>query len=184
MGTGFLYGQGGTSGSGDLKFLIEGTTATPTLPSDLISIRNFAFYYYTNLAITSLPSSVTSIGQNAFYYCTNLALTSLPSSVTSISQNAFCNCTKLIKLKCWCTWLGSASFKSCTGLTKIWIPSACATIAASVVNDSPFYGCTNVVIYTNASSKLAGWSTYWNYTGDSTQATVNYNITEAQFDAL
>ena len=59
------------------------------------TIRPYAFYSCTNLALTSLPSSITSIGTYAFSNCTSLALTSLPSSITSIGTYAFSNCTSL-----------------------------------------------------------------------------------------
>jgi len=174
----------GITSIGYYAFANYSNLALTSLPSGITGMGDYAFYHCTNLALTSLPSGITYIGVAAFNRCSNLALTSLPSGVTNIEYMAFYYCTNLVKLKCWCTSLGQEAFENCTGLTKIWIPSTCITISAYSATSSPFYGCTNVVIYTNASNKLAGWNTYWNYTGDSTQATVNYNITEAQFDAL
>ena len=63
-------GVGGDDGS--FKAVIERTAVNPTLPSDLTSIGENAFYKFTKLALTSLPDGVTSISDYAFYDCSNL----------------------------------------------------------------------------------------------------------------
>ena len=90
--------SGGGGDDGSFKGVIERTAVNPTLPSDLTSIGNYAFYSHTNLALTSLPGSLTSIGSNAFYNCTNLAEITFDGKPNSISAKAFISCTNLLTI--------------------------------------------------------------------------------------
>lgn len=133
---------------GSLKSIIERTATTPTLPSDLTKIGDYAFYNCSNLELASLPSGVTNIGSNAFYMCSKLALTSLPSGVTKIGvsafntcsklaltslpstltvieSNAFASCVKLVNITCTgrISTLGSGSFSRCSGLHSVEFPN-------------------------------------------------------------
>ena len=63
--------------------------------NNIHKIDDYAFYKYTNLALTSLPEGLTSIGNSAFFGCINLALTSLPEGVANIGDNAFEGCVSL-----------------------------------------------------------------------------------------
>ena len=83
----------------DLKKLIERTTATPNLPNDLTKIGEYAFYRYTNLALTELPSGLTSIGSNAFYSCTGLTTITFKGKPKTIASNAFRGCTNLTEIR-------------------------------------------------------------------------------------
>ena len=137
---------GGGGDDGSFKAVIERTAVNPTLPSDLTSIGQYAFFACTNLALTSLPAGVTSIGQYAFFNCIPIALTSLPAGVTSIGQYAFFNCTGLKKV----TFEGiptgkisSYTFKGCTNLTVINVPWA-----EGAVQNAP-WGATNATINYN-----------------------------------
>lgn len=196
--------------SGDLKGIVERTSTEIKLPEGVTKIGSFVFSGYTslvliklpngitsiegsafqgctNLALTSLPDGLTSIGYYAFQYCTNLALTSLPNGITSIGTSVFYGCTNLAltSLPEGISSIGQSAFYGCTNLKKIWIPKGCMKITASSAAYSTFYNCTNLTdIYTDATEKLSGWDTYWNYTGDSTQATVHYNVTKAEFEAM
>lgn len=116
---------GGGSGGDDesLKGIIERTATNPTLPSDLTSIGDYAFYRYTNLALPSLPSGITSIGNNAFYYCTNLKTITFEGTPTGT--------------------ISSSAFKSCTNLTTINVPWAEGAVA-----NAP-WGATNATINYN-----------------------------------
>ena len=108
-------------------------------------VRNYAFYYCKNLALTSLPESLTSIGSYAFYYCTSLALTSLPEGLTRISGNAFYSCTSLtsITFKGTPSSIMSSAFNGCTNLTDIKVPWAEGAVA-----NAP-WGATNATITYN-----------------------------------
>lgn len=161
--------------------------ALTSLPMGLTSIGNAGFQDCTSLALTSLPNTLTSIGGSAFWGCTNLALTSLPIGMTSIENGSFQNCTNLAltSLPDGITKIRNYAFQNCTGLKKLWIPQGCTTISASSVSSAPFNDCTNLTdIYTDAPSKQSGWGDYFNYTNTNTQATVHYNVTKAEFDAM
>ena len=105
----------------DFKAFIGRSTTNPTLPSDLTTIGEYAFYNYTKLALTSLPDGLTSIGSYAFYNCTNLALTSLPDGITSIGSYAFQKCSSLaltsLPDNVW--EIGGSAFQYCKGITSL-----------------------------------------------------------------
>ena len=96
----------------DFKAFIGRSTTNPTLPSDLTTIGEYAFYNYTKLALTSLPDGLTSIGSCAFQKCSSLALTSLPDNVLEIGVSAFRYCKSITSLSgnCRITTFGSAAF--------------------------------------------------------------------------
>lgn len=166
--------EGISGGGGDdtsFKDIIERTSKDPiTLPSDLATIGNYAFYNYTNLKISNLPAGVTAIGASAFYGCKNLALTSLPSGVTSISSDTFYNCISLAltSLPSGIKSLGRGAFGDCTGLTSLTFEGTPTTI-----NSYAFSNCTNIatinVPWAEGTVKNAPWG--------ATNATINYNYT-------
>ena len=88
----------GGSDDGSFKDVIERTAVNPTLPSDLTSIGENAFYKFTNLALTSLPDGVTSIGAYAFRDCTKLTKLTFKGKPSSITSNAFNGCTNLLTI--------------------------------------------------------------------------------------
>ena len=106
-------------------------------------VRDYAFYYCKNLALTSLPESLTSIGNYAFYYCTSLALTSLPEGLTRISGNAFYSCTSLAltSLPEGLTRMGNSAFSGCTNLALTSLPEGLTKI-----DDNVFYSCKNLAL--------------------------------------
>ena len=95
------------------------------------AIRDNAFYYCTNLALTSLPSGITSIGNRVFTECTSLALTTLPSGITSIGDYAFAGCSSLVSLTFEGTPenIGASAFAGCNNLTTINVPWAEGAVA-------------------------------------------------------
>ena len=109
------------------------------------SIRKYAFYKCSKLALTSLPSGITSIGNYAFSSCSKLALTSLPSGITSIGYQAFYKCSSLAYLtfEGTPTTLNSSAFEGCTNLTTINVPWAEGAVA-----NAP-WGATNATINYN-----------------------------------
>jgi hypothetical protein len=142
--TGTASGGGGSDA--DFKAVIERTAANPTLPSDLTKVGSYAFYSYTDLALTSLPSGVTSIGSRAFYSCTDLALTSLPSGVTSIGTYAFQNCSSL------------ALTSLPNGITVIqsYVFEGCHALALTALPDSVWQIGSNAFRYCNGITSLSG----------------------------
>ena len=87
--------QAGGGDDGSFKAVIERAAVNPTLPSDLTSIGNYAFYEYSNLALTSLPPGIMSIGNLAFSGCTSLKSLTFEGKPSSISNSAFRNCINL-----------------------------------------------------------------------------------------
>lgn len=186
--------QGGGDDS-TLKAIIERTTTNPTLPSGLTSISRYAFYNYTNLALTSLPESITTIGERAFYGCTSLALTSLPENLTRISGGAFDQCTSLAltSLPSGLDEIGNYAFEGCTSLALTSLPENLTSISygafqgciglttltfkgtPTYIGPSAFDQCTNLttinVPWAEGEVENAPWG--------ATKATINYNYTGA-----
>ena len=119
-------------------------------------VRDYAFYYCKNLALTSLPESLTSIGNYAFYYYTSLALTSLPEGLTRISGNAFYSCTSLAltSLPEGLTRMGNSAFSGCTNLALTSLPEGLTKI-----DDNVFYSCKNLAL-TSLPESLISIGTY------------------------
>jgi hypothetical protein len=89
-----IIGEQGSSVEDILKVYIEKGTLD-RLPSDLTSIRDYAFYRQTVLALTSLPNKVDSIGDYAFYNCTGLTSITFKGTPTTIASTVFDDCTNL-----------------------------------------------------------------------------------------
>jgi uncharacterized protein (TIGR02145 family) len=66
-----------------------------TLPDDLTSIGDWAFYGLTGLMSMTIPNSVTSIGEMAFSYSVNLKSVTIPAGAVSIGNWAFHACINL-----------------------------------------------------------------------------------------
>jgi len=106
-----------------LSFVPPAVNSSYTIPTNVTSIGNYAFYQNTSLNSVSIPSGVTSIGNYAFYGCTNLASVTIPSTVTTIGIGAFANCTSLNNLSLQpdsttsnITSIGNFTFYGCTSL--------------------------------------------------------------------
>ena len=88
-------GGGSTADTAALKGIIDRSISAVTIPSDVTSIGEYAFFACSGLTSADIPSGVTSIGSNAFRYCSGLTSVDIPSGVTSIGSNAFRNCSGL-----------------------------------------------------------------------------------------
>ena len=108
-----------SSGGSDIDKLIDGSLTEIT--SNATSIRNYAFYYFSNLTSANLPNA-TNIGYNAFDRCSNLKNANLPNA-TNISSNMFYNCNSLTSVDMPnAKSVGGYSFYNCSALTKIDFP--------------------------------------------------------------
>lgn len=111
-----------------------------TIPNKVISIKESAFAYCSNLTIINLPDCLTEIGSNAFEgcgfanfiiphgvstlkantfsYCENLTSLTIPSSVISIEDLACVKSTKLTKIYCKATTPPNKTYVS----DSVWSP--------------------------------------------------------------
>ena len=161
---------GGGGDDGSFKAVIERTAVNPTIPSDLTSIGQYAFFACTKLALTSLPAGVTSISDSAFFNCVPLALTSLPAGVTSIGQYAFYNChIALTSIPAGVTSIGYCAFQNCKGIKKLTFEG----IPTGTISSSAFNGCTNLTVINVPWAEGAVQNAPWG----AKNATINYNYT-------
>lgn len=130
---------------------------TVILPNDVLTIGETAFGY-SSLVSISLGNKLQIIGNNAFN-SSNLKSIVLPASLTSINDNAFSYCYNLesVIINGSSLSIGLCVFYSCLELKSITIPHTVTSIGWYT-----FSGCNNLIIYTDASSSLAGWNYYWN----------------------
>lgn len=146
-----MFGVEGTAELEDKEFIasfissIDDTAGSNVtkLPIEMTSIRSYAFYNCTNIALTKLPDSLTSIGRNAFQDCTRLALTELPEGLVSIGDYCFQDCTSLAltELPEGITRLGWNTFMGCTNLALTKLPNNMTTLVSSV-----FRECTKLAL--------------------------------------
>lgn len=74
--------------------------------------------------------------------------------------------------------IADGAFRDCTNISHITIPDGVRTVqggfnenletiiipdSVTTINDSAFYGCKNITIYCEASSKPSGWASNWDY---------------------
>ena len=105
---------------------------TTVIPSSVITIGAYAFYYCSKLASIVIPDSIVNIESFAFEGCDELTTLVLPDSVVSIGQEAFARCEKLNcvvmpnGLKEVGTWMEDEEiydiFYDCEELKTIYIP--------------------------------------------------------------
>ena len=162
---------GGGGDDGSFKAVIERTAVNPTIPSDLTSIGQYAFFACKELALTSLPAGVTSISDYAFFNCIPLALTSFPAGVTSIGQYAFYNCNHLtnISIPEGVTSIGQYAFFNCTGIKKVTFEGT----PTGKISSYAFKNCINLTVINVPWAEGAVPNAPWG----ATNATINYNYT-------
>jgi len=144
----------------DYAFEYYSTLALTSLPSGITSIGQYAFYNCSNLALTSLPNGLTSIGQYAFYNCSNLALTSLPNGLTSIGQYAFSNCQRMEIDSLPLSITGSIPANVFTRCLKITISSVPSGVTS--IGQYAFSECNSIIsmAFPNTVTSIAGNAFY------------------------
>jgi len=70
-------------------YLNDAEVKVLSVPSDVIEIKNYAFYNAGGITSVTLPSGLKSIGYSAFYNCGGIQTLTVPNSVTSIGGSAF-----------------------------------------------------------------------------------------------
>ena len=144
------------------------------IPSEVTTIRPYAFYGVAQLTDVTIHDSVTSIGDKAFTYCTNISNLTIGSGVESIGTSAFAYCSSLTEVTLpeklqhinsnlfeRCDMLssvtlggntvsiGDKALYNCASLTEITIPASVTTIG-----NSAFSGTSLKGVYI---SDLAAW---------------------------
>jgi len=113
-------------------------------------IEPFTFDQCTSLESITIPANVTSIGQSAFYKCTGLKSITIPASVQTIDDEAFCLCRNLATV----TFaegsrlekIGNGAFSECVSLAAIRIPASVKQIGRGNGAFSFCTGLTNITV--------------------------------------
>ena len=197
---GVSYVKPSSSGTSDelAKKLITGEGNITELPSDITSIRDYAFHtcplatftvlpngitdigkyaFYDNTPnITSLPNSLKNIGEYAFYQVVrgsvgdSLRALSLPDGLLTIGDFAFANnkYLQLTSIPSSVTSIGRCAFDNCTSLTTVTFKGTPTSIERAA-----FRGCTNLtniyVPWAEGAVSGAPWG--------ASHATIHYNTT-------
>ena len=100
-----------------------------TIPSGVISIRDWAFLYCTSLTSVTIPETVTSVGNWTFFGCTSMISVNIPDSVTSIGDWGFYYCgLTVISLGNGVISIGDYAFGQCESLTSVYISRSVESI--------------------------------------------------------
>ena len=131
----------------------------------------------TGLKKVEIGSGVTILKGSTFSGCSTLTSVTLPDTLREIGSSAFSGCSSLtgITLPDGLEKINDNAFKNCTALKSVKIPASVTTIVAAGKSTGPFYGCTNLTIFTELAAPASGWGNYWNNITDSGKATVHYN---------
>ena len=130
---------------GDEAFYGCTSLTSVTIGNSVTSIGECAFSDCTSLTSVTIPDSITSIGEQAFRDCTSLTSVTIPDSVTSIGDRAFSDCTSLtsVTIPDSVTSIGYAAFFNCDSLTSITIPDSITSIG-----DDAFFSCDSLTSIT------------------------------------
>jgi len=106
---------------------------TSLIPSSVISVGPYAFYYCLGLTSIDIPTGVIDISDHAFEYCNNLVSVNISSGVITIGERAFADCRSLtsIVIPEGVTSLGENAFYYCEKLESVTLPSSLDSIAHS-----------------------------------------------------
>ena len=66
-----------------------------TIPSDIVTIKSYAFYACRHMKSIKMPSTLLTIEENAFQYCAALEHIEIPIEIEFIHSYAFDNCGNL-----------------------------------------------------------------------------------------
>ena len=137
--------------------------------------RLFPTSALNKITSVTLPSSLRRIGNNAFKSLSKITSIELPAGLESIGENAFSGCIALASVNLGdCASLreiGTAALMQCA-FEKITVPASVQTMGYNVFNQNS----ANLVVYCEAASKPAGWSSDWdvNYKAENDRVTVEW----------
>jgi hypothetical protein len=160
-----------------------------TLESGILAVGAHAFQtsssQSTAFAVT-LPTGLLGINEDAFRGC-NISTINLEAcdDECHIGNRAFRDTTTLATVKINAYSVGRSAFYNNKKLKRVWLSSAVLDMSNTSFGDAQFANCTALTdIYCEAAEKPSGWGNYWNYITSSSQATVHWGVSEADFDAL
>ena len=114
-----------------------------TIPSEVTSIKSYAFYRCSGLISVTIPDNVTSIGISVFQGCSSLKETSIGNGVTSIGNSAFQSCGLVsITIPDHVTSIGSSVFQGCSSLKEVSIGKGVTSIPNSAFQSSGLVSIT------------------------------------------
>jgi hypothetical protein len=135
---GYGYAISSINGVNSANILSSNSTGNVVIPSTIegYPVTNIGVRAFSNKQLTSvtIPNSVTTIGSNAFGG-NQLTSVTIPNSVTTIGSQAF----------------------SSNQLTSVIIPNSVTTIQWGAFSSNP-----SLTIFTEATSRPAGWQEYIN----------------------
>ena len=106
--------------------------------TNLLTIKEGAFYYCSGLTALNIPASVISVGNEAFCCCENLTELNIPDSVTEIGEAAFAVTNVInVELSNNVQNIGASVFASCYSLESIKLPEN-----LTVISETLFSGCS------------------------------------------
>jgi hypothetical protein len=112
-----------------------------TIPTNITSIADYAFYNNTRITAISLNPNVKHIGKYAFYGCHAMLEITGWENVQSIGENAFAysGLQGTITLPLNLNAIERETFRACTDITEVAIP---ATVRS--IDEMAFYGCSTL----------------------------------------
>ena len=134
------------------KIHLNGTEITElTIPSDVTTIKNYAFYGCSSLTSVTIPDSVTSFGTYAFSNCKNLSNVTIGNSIETIGKQAFYYCENLsnVTIGNSVETIGAYAFYHCKNLKEISLPNSLKSICNSAFSNC---GLTTITIPENVTT--------------------------------
>ena len=146
----------------------EGSNITSiTIPDDIISIGNRAFYECTRLTSVTMYGSPEHIGDHAFAFCSRLRNINLGNTVISIGEEAFIGCSALtyIVIPDSLQTVENSAFDMCNALSAVYYQGT-ETEWSNIVIDQYNDWLTNATIYYYSESQTTDEGNYWHYDMD------------------
>ena len=132
-----------------------------TIPGNVETINEAAFYNCTHLTQLTIDEGVLTIGGNAFSSCVRLARVVIPNTVRTIGYRSFEKCAELEELTLGSNIrsLGAFAFYDCNELKSI---TSCNETAPEMGNESCFtvYGKAKLYIPIGATASYQS-TNYW-----------------------
>lgn len=111
----------------DFKQILDKTITEINIPINLTQVGDYTFYACTQLTTVNFtePTQIESLKSYAFADCSSLTNIVLPNTLKTIGDYCFRNCTSLtsITIPDSAETISSTAFSGCTNLTSIKIPT-------------------------------------------------------------